>query len=283
MKLKITILSSVTVVTLVLAAFFAGKVSAATGCFTDTNGHWAETFICWMKDNGITSGTAPGIYSPEANVTRAQMAVFMQKLDELAVAQAKDYTDTSFSTGTFYFNAGPSQWQKHFFSSTTGIIELYTIRARLRSSAAGVRQEYFVLNPSIPAAIYGRQTYLDGVKICYDANETLGTLKSVELAHYANGAAPTLFNNVIDSVSRSDQTCRIYSMASGSAVYGSDVIFLLVNIGTTGISDYVDIFNVSFITHTVASVGILSVDTDGSRDPMPGISPSLLEGLQGNP
>ena len=65
-----------------------GNAYATTGCFTDTNGHWAETFICWMKDNGITTGTGSGNYSPEANVTRAQMAVFMQKLDELTVAQA---------------------------------------------------------------------------------------------------------------------------------------------------------------------------------------------------
>ncbi len=36
------------------------KVSAATGCFPDTDGHWAETFICWLKDNGITGGYPDG-------------------------------------------------------------------------------------------------------------------------------------------------------------------------------------------------------------------------------
>jgi len=65
--------------TITASAFSAGKAFAALNCFTDTTGHWAETFICWAKDNGITSGTAPGVYSPDDYVTRAQMAVFLNK------------------------------------------------------------------------------------------------------------------------------------------------------------------------------------------------------------
>lgn len=53
--------------------------SAATGCFPDTNGHWAETFICWLKDNGISSGYPDGTYRPNNNVTRAEMSVFVNK------------------------------------------------------------------------------------------------------------------------------------------------------------------------------------------------------------
>jgi hypothetical protein len=51
---------------LVFSTFWAGNVYAATGCFLDTNGHWAETFICWMKDNGITGGTGGGTTAPTA-------------------------------------------------------------------------------------------------------------------------------------------------------------------------------------------------------------------------
>ena len=87
---------------LALAAFLilafgvgVGNAYASTGCFNDTNGHWAETFICWMKDNGITTGTGGGNYSPEGNVTRAQMAVFMAKQAEIPP-----------STGTTLVNAG---------------------------------------------------------------------------------------------------------------------------------------------------------------------------------
>jgi len=56
------------------------RVSAATGCFPDTNGHWAEEFICWLSEKGITSGYPDGTYRPENRVTRAEMAVFLQQV-----------------------------------------------------------------------------------------------------------------------------------------------------------------------------------------------------------
>lgn len=79
MKRFIPYLLSALAGALLLAAFTLGQVSATTGCFPDTNGHWAETFICWLKDYGITSGYPDGTYKPNNNVTRAEMAVFLQK------------------------------------------------------------------------------------------------------------------------------------------------------------------------------------------------------------
>ena len=83
MKHKSMILLSVLAVVLTLTAFVTGRVSAATGCFPDTNAHWAETFICWLKDNGITSGYPDGTYKPENYVTRAEMSVFLNKVASL--------------------------------------------------------------------------------------------------------------------------------------------------------------------------------------------------------
>ena len=66
------------------------KVSAATGCFPDTGGHWAETFICWMSDTGLTGGYPDGTYKPENNVTRAEMAVFMKNSYDLVSGEDDD-------------------------------------------------------------------------------------------------------------------------------------------------------------------------------------------------
>lgn len=89
---------------LVLAAFTLGQVSAsslaATGCFSDTNGHWGETFICWAAENGIVNGFPGGTFRPDDNVTRDQAAVMLQ-------LQA----DVPPSTGEHYFNVGPNAWQ----------------------------------------------------------------------------------------------------------------------------------------------------------------------------
>lgn len=47
--------------------------------FTDTVGHFAEDWIEALKNDGITSGCAAGLYCPEDSVTRAQMAIFLLK------------------------------------------------------------------------------------------------------------------------------------------------------------------------------------------------------------
>ncbi|HNA90340.1 MAG TPA: S-layer homology domain-containing protein, partial [Anaerolineales bacterium] len=47
--------------------------------FNDTAGHFAEDWIEALKNDGITSGCAAGLYCPENSVTRAQMAIFLLK------------------------------------------------------------------------------------------------------------------------------------------------------------------------------------------------------------
>ena len=42
--------------------------------FTDSEGHWAETYIAWAKDKGIVEGVSATEYDPEAPITREQMA-----------------------------------------------------------------------------------------------------------------------------------------------------------------------------------------------------------------
>jgi len=52
----------------------------ATGVFTDVPvGYWADKWIEQLALEGITSGCGAGTYCPDADVTRAQMAVFLVK------------------------------------------------------------------------------------------------------------------------------------------------------------------------------------------------------------
>ncbi|HNA88650.1 MAG TPA: S-layer homology domain-containing protein [Anaerolineales bacterium] len=91
------------IATLLFASFSVGRASAASsGCFTDTNGHWAESFICWLKDNGISSGYADGSYRPDNSITRGEMAVMLKKVNDVSkgysdssLIAAKNYTDAS--------------------------------------------------------------------------------------------------------------------------------------------------------------------------------------------
>ncbi len=60
-------------------SFAPPAVGASTG-FTDVAAdYWAAAFIKQLVADGITSGCGTGVYCPDSNVTRAQMAVFLVK------------------------------------------------------------------------------------------------------------------------------------------------------------------------------------------------------------
>lgn len=239
MKRKLLIRSGITLVVLFVLAFGigVGQAYATTGCFTDTIGSWAETYICWMADNGITGGTAPGIYSPDANVSRAQMAVFMNKLDDVAVAQmnaadvtnlaaaktyadtsdatnltaAKAYTDASLSTGNILVSAGFGNWKP--FSSTDPLSFVYFSgnTSVARSSIGG---NYLSIQPDVPTVLYGRSLTLTGVEFCYAASAS-ATLSYVEINTYTHSTGPgSRDQRFSDSTVRTDIACRLYTLAT---------------------------------------------------------------------
>lgn len=62
-------------------------VPAGTAGFTDVDGAaFYATAVDWMAEHGITTGTTPTTFSPEATVTRAQMVTFAFRLASAASA-----------------------------------------------------------------------------------------------------------------------------------------------------------------------------------------------------
>ena len=65
--------------------------------FTDTPEHWAQYWIEKFKSDGITTGCGLGIYCPNDYVTRAEMAVFIERAMGTFVPPAVPltFTDTT--------------------------------------------------------------------------------------------------------------------------------------------------------------------------------------------
>ncbi|MEZ5373413.1 MAG: S-layer homology domain-containing protein [Microthrixaceae bacterium] len=81
----------------------AGEPAAATPhSFGDVvSGSYYEDAVSWLVEAGITTGTSPGVYSPEAAVSRAQMAVFLHRATgELEAAGPHGFTDVQ--SGSYY-------------------------------------------------------------------------------------------------------------------------------------------------------------------------------------
>ncbi len=67
------------------AAYAPPDVGADTGFADVPIGHWAAAWVKQLAAEGITGGCGAGLFCPEASVTRAQMAVFLQRTFHLAL------------------------------------------------------------------------------------------------------------------------------------------------------------------------------------------------------
>lgn len=78
--------------------------AAAVGGFGDikASDFYAEA-VQWMAEQGITSGTLPGCFSPEASATRGEVATFLHRANGLPSAADPDFRDVAASA--FYSDA----------------------------------------------------------------------------------------------------------------------------------------------------------------------------------
>ena len=187
MKYKFLIQGGILMALMLVITFSAGQAYASTGCFNDTNGHWAETFICWMKDNGITAGTGNGNYSPENPVTRAEMAVFMQKLADIPPAN-----------GDLTISDSGQNWDVNNDVPTVKVTHNFAYNEFLSTTATS----YGIYSTMpIPTRLYNTNTYLDGMQICYQGID----------GAYIDSTALVYFDGTTDKyTSFTDITDRFY-------------------------------------------------------------------------
>lgn len=185
---------------LLVSLFVAGSAYASTGCFTDTNGHPVEVHICWLKDNGIAKALAGGTFKPNNNVTRAQLATFLFRANNVPP-----------KVGAIQISSGFSNWQK-FHSADPISYSNYANGTYLRSTSVGTYT--MVLQPDLPVVLYGRSLKLVGVEICYGA-ATGNFMSEVRLrttTQSAGLASSTL--SYSDGVDRTDTACRYYVIST---------------------------------------------------------------------
>ena len=73
--------------------------------FQDIDGSSLRLSIAWLAEQGITAGCAPYRFCPTANVTRAQMAMFLDRAFDLPSAASDYFDDDDGKTGEASINA----------------------------------------------------------------------------------------------------------------------------------------------------------------------------------
>ena len=219
---KLAAISGLLAINLVITLIFVvvPKVSAATGCFPDTNGHWAEEFICWLKDKGITSGYPDGTYRPENQVTRAEMAVFLQNTYDLAESNLSN-------SGEIWIGAGHTNWIGTYESYNLSLRHYLNTTRVYNSSPSEV---YILLAPDLPTVLFGKRVQLKAVNFCYNASTSVYIDWLYMRRNYGTSSSVTIFE---DTTTRTDETCRRYNLSTPFTLGAYDNVQLVLRLYTS--------------------------------------------------
>lgn len=227
MNRKFGILFSFLGVLLLAAGIFTSRAAAATpDCFSDVTTHWAEDFICWMKDNGLTSGYPDGTFKPDNSITRAEVAVFMQKIR---------------TTGVVQFNTGPTGFQP-LVGDNNGYVQYDFGATRLKSSVGGFNNR-FVSSISIPSSLYNSRMYVNSVKICYTLQGS-GYISQANFSVYSTDGSS--ISSLIDPTDLTTDGCTTYNFPTPVGLDGGEYLQTIVNsAGTSAITDWVNFHSIT--------------------------------------
>ena len=196
-------------------------VWAAGGAFTDDDTSVFESNIEWLASAGITRGCNPPDntqFCPDDNVTRGQMAAFMQRFAQYlgaedgtpAQADNADTLDGLDSTdllaaGTIVTTHGPSEWVQN--GNYAGA-PLYYLRG-----TALFNESQLSLTSAISV---GDTTYgLSGIELCYEANGAASIDNLALVAHLGTG-----FDSVVnDSTTHSSTSEECITLSNPSPLY----------------------------------------------------------------
>jgi len=233
MKNKTFLLLAAIAALLLVTAFWAGQASATVNCFTDTNGHWAESFICWLKDTGVSAGYADGTFRPENLVTRAELAVMLKRQAEVPP-----------SSGLILITPGNGDWLKFYASDDISFNNFSTYTVVYKATAGDA---FLSIQPSIPVVLYGKSTQLQGVEFCYsgDANTYLNF---VEINTFtATTGAGFQTQRLVDYTLRKDAACRYYALPSPAVLTADDGVNFFIRLHWNAGGTYFKLGRTTFV------------------------------------
>jgi hypothetical protein len=212
-------------------AFPLGVLAAIT--FTDvpvSNPFYYD--IQAVANAGVTTGCGGGKYCPDDNVTRGQMAAFMNRLGALGPGKVPvvDADKLDGLDSTSFLRAGPIT-QQHFGpwtpnGNTAGFtIATFSDAVGISSAAAGsgFAQVPLVAPTSIGGVSYGLQS----LRICTSVTST-----NVAIGHtYAYDGFSALID---DATSRTPGSCYVVTDATPTVVAGNQVVLVTLNFSAAG-------------------------------------------------
>ncbi len=215
---------------LLLAAFglthaFAAPAASFTNCFPDTDGHWAEQFVCWAFQNNIVGGKPGGIFDPEGNLTRAQAATVFKNFDTYLNGRFEQVH----AQGHHYIQFGPNAWQPVGAQPISHYVNYFNGVAEFRSGG-GTGNRSFQATPAVPMLMYNHVTQVTGFGFCTQANAN-AYLDSVRFRVYGSDENGTTVKfEYIDGSDVTDTGCYSYGFNTPQPLAFHDHVVIDFNV-----------------------------------------------------
>lgn len=161
----------VTLFTLTIILFPGGNLPASSQQFNDINGHWAETSINQMAEEGLVKGFPDGTFRPDNNITRAEFAALTVQTFELKNTGGQIFSDTE------------EHWAKDFIAAASagGIVKGYD--ENVFGPDDLITREQMALMVSQAAGLQADDINL----VCSDADQVSSWAKEAVAAAYGQG------------------------------------------------------------------------------------------------
>ncbi len=260
MKNRRFLTALVSAIFLLALGFLGGKAYAAASCFTDTTGHWAETYICWLKDNGISTGFPDGSYQPESPIKRSEMAVMLKRQAEVPP-----------TSGVIAISEGFGNWIA-WHSSSPLVFYHGPVYTGIQPQSAST--DHIRLHTSVPTVLYGNSLEFMGVEFCYFAQIT-AIMNRFEInvpSHTTSGVgAPGI--SYYDETDRTDQACRYYTLTTPVTLTVNNSINLSVTVTWTNPSHNFNVGRTTFFFQPTGTKAVLPAEMENATVLSEGITP----------
>jgi hypothetical protein len=177
-------------VTFVTNHFSAYAVAYSEVSFTDITGQWYENYVQFLASRGILSGTDKGIFSPEANITRAE---FVTILARLSGADLSVYTVSAFSDVAktdWYFAAVQWAFDKGLVQGSDGLFKPDANITRQDMAVLLQRYQQIILGKALPE-LQAAITFADSGSI---ASYASAAVTAVQKAGIISGKGEGIFD-----------------------------------------------------------------------------------------
>lgn len=220
----IALILGVTAVAFPLGAF-------ASHQFTDVpDSYTFHGDIDAIRDAGVTTGCSPTLYCPEDNVTRGQMAAFLNRLGALGPGKTPvvnadridglDSSDLMLPEDILTYHFG--DWQANGTSFGSSLVRFTTV-TRITSPGSGADSVQLAVDA--PRLLGGHVWGIKDVRVCFNATSNAATLEGLDLLSV--NTAGTLTNVISDNgtYALGSDRCVTITDATPNAIGGGINVF----------------------------------------------------------